>query len=85
LASKYILSRERVGGKLLIKTRIFIYPGFQRRIVDSLITNFHLPQSTLLMLAASFIGYEIMKEIYAYAIAGQYRFYSFGDGMFLRK
>jgi S-adenosylmethionine:tRNA ribosyltransferase-isomerase len=80
----YVLSRERVGNKLIVKTRIFIYPGFHWRIVDSLITNFHLPQSTLLMLVASFMWYEQMKEIYAYAIAEHYRFYSFGDGMLLR-
>lgn len=65
-------------------TNIFITPGYQYKAVDALITNFHLPKSTLLMLVAAFVGLEEMHRIYAYAIASEYRFYSFGDAMLLR-
>jgi S-adenosylmethionine:tRNA ribosyltransferase-isomerase len=65
-------------------TDIFIYPGFNFQICDSLITNFHLPKSTLLMLVAAFIGLEEMHELYATAIAQAYRFYSYGDAMLLQ-
>ena len=65
-------------------TNIFITPGYQYKAVDALITNFHLPKSTLLMLVAAFVGLEEMHRIYDYAIASEYRFYSFGDAMLLR-
>ena len=65
-------------------TDIFITPGYRYQAVDALITNFHLPKSTLLMLVAAFVGLEEMHRIYAYAIASEYRFYSFGDAMLLR-
>ena len=65
-------------------TDIFITPGYRYQAVDALITNFHLPKSTLLMLVAAFVGLEEMHRIYAHAIASEYRFYSFGDAMLLR-
>jgi S-adenosylmethionine:tRNA ribosyltransferase-isomerase len=64
-------------------TDIFIKPGYEFQAVDSLITNFHLPKSTLLMLVAAFIGYDEMRRIYEHAIEEQYRFYSFGDAMLI--
>ncbi|MCW5589848.1 MAG: tRNA preQ1(34) S-adenosylmethionine ribosyltransferase-isomerase QueA [Legionellales bacterium] len=64
-------------------TDIFIYPGFQFHCVDALITNFHLPQSTLLMLVAAFAGYETMMAAYQLAIREKYRFFSYGDAMFI--
>ncbi|HSD83641.1 MAG TPA: tRNA preQ1(34) S-adenosylmethionine ribosyltransferase-isomerase QueA [Anaerolineae bacterium] len=64
-------------------TRLFIYPGFPFRVVDGLITNFHLPKSSLLMLVAAFAGKEKIDRAYAEAIARRYRFYSFGDAMLI--
>lgn len=64
-------------------TNIFIYPGYQMKAVDCLITNFHLPQSTLIMLVSTIGGYEHTMHAYAEAIAQRYRFYSFGDAMFI--
>ena len=63
------------------ETRLFIRPGFEFRAVDRLITNFHLPRSTLLMLVAAFAGYELTMLAYRTAIAEGYRFYSYGDAM----
>ncbi len=63
------------------ETRLFITPGFTFRAVDRLITNFHLPRSTLLMLVAAFAGYELTMEAYRVALANDYRFYSYGDAM----
>jgi S-adenosylmethionine:tRNA ribosyltransferase-isomerase len=67
------------------ETDIFITPGFQFRVVDLLLTNFHLPRSTLFMLTAAFAGLERMKSAYAHAIAERYRFYSYGDCCLLRR
>jgi len=64
-------------------TRIFIRPGFLWREVDALITNFHLPRSTLLMLVSAFAGRETMLAAYAHAVAARYRFFSYGDAMFI--
>jgi S-adenosylmethionine:tRNA ribosyltransferase-isomerase len=64
-------------------TRLLILPGHRYRLVDALITNFHLPQSTLLMLVAAFVGRELMFGAYAEAIRERYRFYSFGDAMLI--
>lgn len=64
-------------------TDIFIRPGYSFKAVDALITNFHLPKSTLLMLVAAFTGFEEMKKIYQHAIDQEYRFYSFGDAMLI--
>lgn len=66
-----------------MNTDIFIRPGFEFKATDALITNFHLPKSTLLMLVAAFAGYEEMKKIYQHAIDEKYRFYSFGDAMLI--
>lgn len=64
-------------------TDIFITPGFQFRVVDMLMTNFHLPRSTLMMLVSAFAGYDTMRAAYAHAIASGYRFYSYGDASLL--
>ena len=66
-------------------TKLFITPGYKYKVIDKLITNFHLPQSSLLMLVAAFIGYEKMKEIYKIAVEEKYRFLSYGDAMLLEK
>ncbi len=63
------------------ETDLFIRPGHRFRVVDRLITNFHLPRSTLLMLVAAFAGYELTMEAYRHAADGRYRFYSYGDAM----
>jgi S-adenosylmethionine:tRNA ribosyltransferase-isomerase len=64
-------------------TDLFIYPGYDFRVVDVLITNFHLPRSTLLMLVAAFAGKGLLDRAYAEAIKRRYRFYSFGDAMLI--
>jgi S-adenosylmethionine:tRNA ribosyltransferase-isomerase len=66
-------------------TRLFIQPGFEYKVVDAMITNFHLPQSTLLMLVSAFIGLDTMKRAYQHAIKERYRFFSYGDAMFLER
>lgn len=65
------------------KTQLFIYPGYQWRVVEGLITNFHLPRSSLLMLVSAFIGRQRLLDLYQDAIASKYRFYSFGDAMLI--
>jgi len=67
------------------ETSLFIRPGFAFRVIDALLTNFHLPQSTLLVLVAAFAGYERTHAAYRHAIAGDYRFFSFGDAMFAER
>ena len=66
-------------------TQIFITPGFAFQVVDVLITNFHLPKSTLMMLVSAFAGYEHIMALYRHAIAHQYRFFSYGDAMLLER
>lgn len=66
-------------------TQIFITPGFAFQVVDVLITNFHLPKSTLMMLVSAFAGYEHIRHVYQHAIAQQYRFFSYGDSMLLSR
>jgi S-adenosylmethionine:tRNA ribosyltransferase-isomerase len=63
-------------------TRLFIRPGYRFRAIDALVTNFHLPESTLLMLCAAFVGTAALKQAYAHAVAARYRFFSYGDAMF---
>jgi S-adenosylmethionine:tRNA ribosyltransferase-isomerase len=78
------LEGAAVGGELQPfcgKTELFIYPGYQWRVVEGLITNFHLPRSSLLMLVSAMIGRQRLLNLYQEAIAHQYRFYSFGDAM----
>jgi len=67
------------------ETDIFIRPGHRFRVVDALITNFHLPESTLLMLVSAFAGYEKVMAAYRHAVARRYRFFSYGDAMFLQR
>lgn len=64
-------------------TRLFITPGYRFKVVDALLTNFHLPESTLLMLVCAFAGYEETMAAYRHAVAHEYRFFSYGDAMFL--
>jgi len=66
-------------------TKLFIYPGYKFKAVDRLITNFHLPRSSLLMLVSAFVGYDNMKHIYKTAVNERYRFLSYGDAMLLKK
>ena len=66
-------------------TRLFIRPGYRFRVVDALITNFHLPESTLLMLVSAFAGYANVMAAYRHAVAERYRFFSYGDAMFMTK
>lgn len=66
-----------------LDTRLFISPGFEFRVIDALITNFHLPMSTLLMLVSAFGGYDTMMSAYNEAVRKRYRFFSFGDSMFI--
>lgn len=65
------------------ETQLFIRPGFKYNVIDALITNFHLPKSTLLMLVSAFMGHELMKQAYQTAVAERYRFYSLGDAMLI--
>ena len=66
-------------------SRLFIRPGYRFRVVDAMLTNFHLPQSTLLMLVAAFAGHGQVLAAYRHAVAGRYRFFSYGDAMFLTR
>ena len=65
-------------------TQIFIYPGYDFKIVDAIITNFHLPKSTLIMLISAFAGRKFVLEAYKTAVDMKYRFFSFGDAMMLK-
>ncbi len=67
------------------ETNLFITPGYQFKLTDALITNFHLPKSTLLMLVSAFAGYDRIRSAYAHAIEQRYRFFSYGDAMFLER
>jgi S-adenosylmethionine:tRNA ribosyltransferase-isomerase len=67
------------------ETSLFITPGYRLRVVDRLLTNFHLPRSTLLMLVSAFAGYDAIRAAYAHAIAEKYRFFSYGDAMLLER
>ena len=66
-------------------TNIFITPGFQFKLVEVLVTNFHLPKSSLMMLVSAFAGYEHIMHLYREAIARGYRFFSYGDAMLLQR
>jgi S-adenosylmethionine:tRNA ribosyltransferase-isomerase len=85
-ALRLIESAARATGKVepwLGETDIFIYPGFQFKTTDALMTNFHLPKSTLLMLVAALMGQDRMKAAYAHAVTKEYRFFSYGDASLL--
>lgn len=82
------LESAALGGQLRAcaqDTDLFITPGFRFRVVDQLITNFHLPRSTLLMLASAFAGFHHVRALYRHAIEARYRFFSYGDAMLLRR
>ncbi|MFB0710108.1 tRNA preQ1(34) S-adenosylmethionine ribosyltransferase-isomerase QueA [Buttiauxella noackiae] len=64
-------------------TQIFIYPGYQYKVIDALVTNFHLPESTLIMLVSAFAGYKNTMNAYKEAVSSEYRFFSYGDAMFI--
>ncbi|MGP1924204.1 MAG: tRNA preQ1(34) S-adenosylmethionine ribosyltransferase-isomerase QueA [Arsenophonus sp. NEOnobi-MAG3] len=83
LESAACTSQEGIIAPFFDDTRIFIYPGFHFQIVDALITNFHLPKSTLVMLVSAFAGYQHTMNAYQKAIAEKYRFFSYGDAMFI--
>ena len=78
-----VLESAAISGQLAGETDIFIYPGYEFKRIDHLITNFHLPCSTLLMLVCAFGGYELMMQAYNEAIKERYRFYSYGDAMLI--
>jgi S-adenosylmethionine:tRNA ribosyltransferase-isomerase len=67
------------------ETDLFIYPGFEFKVVRRLLTNFHLPKSTLLMLVSAFAGVEPIRKAYAHAIERRYRFFSYGDAMLIER
>jgi S-adenosylmethionine:tRNA ribosyltransferase-isomerase len=71
------------SGEREAESRLFVYPGYEWRVVDALLTNFHLPRSTLLAMVMSFAGKELVREAYRVAVEERYRFYSFGDAMLL--
>jgi len=79
------LEAAAMTGKLEGETDLFIYPGFTFRVVKRLLTNFHLPKSTLLMLVSAFAGLDNIRRAYAHAIAGRYRFFSYGDAMLIER
>ncbi len=80
------LETAAAGGKMAAfdgDSRLFIKPGYRFRVVDAMLTNFHLPRSTLLMLVSAFAGTELVRRAYTHAVAQQYRFFSYGDAMFI--
>src|SRR5262249_35030080 len=79
------LESAALHGTLEGETDLFIYPGFEFRVVERLLTNFHLPKSTLLMLVSAFAGKERILEAYHHAIALRYRFFSYGDAMLIER
>jgi S-adenosylmethionine:tRNA ribosyltransferase-isomerase len=76
-------SRGRVLAPFAGDSRLFIHPGFEFRVVDAMVTNFHLPESSLLMLVSAFAGREATLAAYRHAVAQRYRFFSYGDAMFV--
>jgi S-adenosylmethionine:tRNA ribosyltransferase-isomerase len=82
------LESAGAGGTLTAgtgETRLFIVPGYRFEVVDRLVTNFHLPKSTLLMLVSAFAGREAIRRAYEHAVAERYRFFSYGDAMLLER
>ena len=77
-------AKGQIAGKS-DSTDIFIYPGYDFKIVDAIITNFHLPKSTLIMLISAFAGREFVLDAYKTAVDEKYRFFSFGDAMFIKR
>ncbi|CUX95827.1 S-adenosylmethionine:tRNA ribosyltransferase-isomerase [Candidatus Gullanella endobia] len=85
LESAAVTENNKVIAPFSGNTRIFIYPGYQFRIIDILITNFHLPKSTLIMLVSAFAGYRHTLAAYREAVDKAYRFFSYGDAMFITR
>lgn len=86
LESAALANGSQVGGEIRAgsgETRLFIRPGFRFRIVERLLTNFHLPRSTLLMLVSAFAGLETVRRAYRHAVEERYRFFSYGDAMLI--
>lgn len=79
-----ILNLQKENWKITFDTKLFIFPWFEFKIIDELITNFHLPKSTLLVLVSTFLGYKNTKKIYNHALVNNYRFFSFGDVIYLK-
>ena len=79
------LESAALSGRREGETRLFIYPGFEFRVASRLLTNFHLPRSTLLMLAAAFAGKENLLQAYRHAVEKRYRFFSYGDAMLIER
>lgn len=85
LTSKWVITDIHIGKESIIfESRIYIYPGIDFFLVDDLITNFHLPKSSLLVLISALLGKENTRKIYEYVIKKRYRFFSFGDGMYIK-
>jgi S-adenosylmethionine:tRNA ribosyltransferase-isomerase len=83
LESAALPAKEALIAPFFDDTQIFIYPGYHYQVIDALITNFHLPESTLIMLVSAFAGYKNTMHAYHEAVAKQYRFFSYGDAMFI--
>ncbi|WP_281705105.1 tRNA preQ1(34) S-adenosylmethionine ribosyltransferase-isomerase QueA [Aeromonas taiwanensis] len=84
-AAKVTLAQGKPLAPFFSDTDIFIFPGYEFQVVDAMITNFHLPESTLIMLVSAFAGYDNVMTAYQAAVTGQYRFFSYGDAMFVTR
>ncbi|WP_336290370.1 tRNA preQ1(34) S-adenosylmethionine ribosyltransferase-isomerase QueA [Aeromonas dhakensis] len=84
-AAKVTLAQGKPLAPFFSDTDIFIFPGYQFQVVDAMVTNFHLPESTLIMLVSAFAGYDNVMAAYQAAVAEQYRFFSYGDAMFVTR
>lgn len=84
-AAKASLAQGKPLAPFFSDTDIFIFPGYQFQVVDAMVTNFHLPESTLIMLVSAFAGYDHVMAAYQAAVAEQYRFFSYGDAMFVTR
>jgi S-adenosylmethionine:tRNA ribosyltransferase-isomerase len=84
-AAKVSLAQGKPLAPFFSDTDIFIFPGYQFQVVDAMVTNFHLPESTLIMLVSAFAGYDNVMAAYQAAVAEQYRFFSYGDAMFVTR
>lgn len=80
----YISNTTRENGRIFFETRIYLYPGKKFHIIDELITNFHVPKSSLLVLVSAFLGKKLTDQLYQYAVEKKYRFFSFWDGMYIK-
>lgn len=78
-------AQDRLIAPFFGDTKIFIYPGYHYQVIDALVTNFHLPESTLIMLVSAFAGYQHTMQAYQQAVAEKYRFFSYGDAMFITR